>query len=94
VVLDSINSKMTLFSLIGIPSPDRPGGYSRDYWVGQFRFYNRNIEELKKLQAKYETQGARSEANRVNNAIRYFEDQLNDLEQTASFAGVPRNWRE
>jgi len=94
VVLDSINSKMTLFSLIGIPSPDRPGGYNRDYWVGQFRFYNRNIEELKKLQAKYESQGARSEANRVNNAIRYFENQLSDLERRASFAGVPRNWIE
>jgi len=94
VVLDSINSKMTLFSLMGIPSPDRPGGYSRDYWVGQFHFYNRNIEELKKLQAKYGSQGARSEANRVNNAIRYFEDQLSELERKASFAGVPRNWRE
>jgi clan AA aspartic protease (TIGR02281 family) len=94
VVLDSINSKMVLFSMRGVPSPERPGGYGRDYWVGQFRFYNRNIEELKKLQAKYESQGARSESNRVSNAIRYFENQLSDLERRASFAGVPRNWRE
>ena len=94
LVLDSINSKMTLFPLMGTPSPDRPGGYNRDYWVGQFRFYNQNIEDLKKLQAKYENQGARSEANRVNNAIQYFENQLSELERRASFAGVPRNWRE
>ena len=94
VVLDAINSKMILYPMKGIPSPDRPGGYSRDYWVGQFRFYNRNLAELKKLKAKYESQGARSEANRVNNAIRYFENQLSDLERRASFAGVPRNWRE
>jgi len=94
VVLDAINSKMILYSMKGIPSPDRPGGYSRDYWVGQFRFYNRNLADLKKLKTKYESQGTRSEADRVNNAIRYFENQLSDLERKASFAGVPRNWRE
>jgi clan AA aspartic protease (TIGR02281 family) len=94
VVLDSINSKMVLYSMKGISSPDRPGGYGRDYWNGQFRFYNRNLAELKKLKTKYESQGSRSEANRVNNAIRYFENQLSDLERRASSAGVPRNWRE
>ena len=94
VVLDAINSKMVLHSMKGPPSPDRPGGYGRDYWVGQFRYYNRNLADLKKLKAKYESQGSRSEANRVNNAIRYFENQLSDLERKASFAGVPRNWRE
>jgi clan AA aspartic protease (TIGR02281 family) len=94
VVLDAINSKMVLFSMKGIPSPDRPGGYSRDYWVGQFRFYNRNLTDLKSLKTKYENQGARSEVNRVNNAIQYFENQLSDLERRASFAGVPRSWRE
>ena len=94
VVLDGINSKMILYAMKGIPSPDRPGGYSRDYWVGQFRFYNRNLAELQKLKARYESQGARSEANRVTNAIQYFENQLSDLERRASFAGVPRNWRE
>jgi clan AA aspartic protease (TIGR02281 family) len=94
VVLDSINTKMTLFPMKGVPSPDRPGGYGRDYWVGQFRFYHRNLAELKKLKTKYESQGGRSEVNRVNNAIRFFEDQLSELERKASFAGVPRNWRE
>jgi len=94
LVLDAINSKMILYSMKGISSPDRPGGYSRDYWVGQFRFYNRNLADLKKLKTKYESQGARSEVNRVNNTIRYFENQLSDLERRASFAGVPRQWRE
>jgi clan AA aspartic protease (TIGR02281 family) len=93
VVIDSVNGKMTLFSMKGIASPDRPGGYGRDYWVGQFRFYNRNVAELKKLKAKYESQGTSSELNRVNNAIRYFENQLGELERKASSAGVPRNWR-
>ncbi len=94
VVLDSINSKMILWPMKGTASPDRPGGYSRDYWVGQFRFYNRNLEELRKQRTKYDSQGARSEANRVNNAIRYFENQLNELERRASSVSVPRNWRE
>ena len=94
VVLDAINSRMVLYSMKGASSPDQPGGYGRDYWVGQFRFYNRNLADLKRLKAKYEGQGARSDANRVNNAIRYFENQLSDLERRASFAGVPRNWRE
>jgi aspartyl protease family protein len=94
VVLDSAQGKMTLFSAKGIASPDRPGGYGRDYWVGQFRFYNRNLTELKKLKAKYDSQGASTELNRVNYAIRYFENQLSELERRASFAGVPRNWRD
>ncbi|MFB3887279.1 MAG: aspartyl protease family protein [Thermodesulfobacteriota bacterium] len=94
VVLDAINSKMVLYSMKGISSPDRPGGYGRDYWVGQFRFYNRNIAELRRLKAKYEERGAHLEMNRLNNAIRYFENQLGELERRASFAGVPRNWRE
>jgi clan AA aspartic protease (TIGR02281 family) len=94
VVIDSLNGKMTLFSMQGIPSPDRPGGYNRDYWIGQFRFYHRNIEELRKLKANYESRGSRTEVNRINNAIRYFENQLSELEGKASFAGVPRHWRE
>jgi clan AA aspartic protease (TIGR02281 family) len=94
VSLDAINAKLVLFSTKGVTSPDRPGGYTRDYWIGQFRFYNRNLANLRSLKAKYENQGLRSESNRVNNAIRYFEDQLSDLERRASFAGVPRNWRE
>jgi clan AA aspartic protease (TIGR02281 family) len=94
VAIDSMNGKMTLYSAQGIPSPDRPGGYGRDYWVGQFRFYNRNLEGLKKLKGKIERQGTGGELVRVNNAIRYFENQLSELERKASFAGVPRNWRE
>jgi clan AA aspartic protease (TIGR02281 family) len=94
VVLDSINAKMTLYPLKGEPSPDRPGGYGRDYWVGQFRFYLRNLMELKKVKTNYESRGVRSELNRVNNGIRYFENQLVELDRRASFAGVPRNWRE
>jgi len=94
VVIDSLHAKMTLFPLEGVPSAERPGGYSRDYWVGQFRFYHRNLEELKRLKANYESRGLRGELTRINNAIRYFEEQLNELERKASFAGVPRNWRE
>jgi hypothetical protein len=94
VVLDSVKGKMTLFQLEGSPSPDRPGGYGRDYWVGRFRFYNRYLSEFKRLKVEYEKRGAQSELNRVNNAIRYFETQLSELERKASFAGVPRNWRD
>ncbi len=94
VVIDSMNGKMTLYSMQGIPSPDRPGGYGRDYWIGQFRFYNRTLEQLKDMKAKIEGKGASGELVRINNAVRYFENQLNELERKASFAGVPRNWRE
>lgn len=94
VVIDSMNGKMTLHSMQGTPSPDRPGGYGRDYWVGQFRFYNGNLEQLRALKAKIEGKGASGELVRINNAIRYFENQVNELERKASFAGVPRNWRQ
>jgi len=94
VVLDSVNGKMTLFSAKGVASADRPGGYGRDYWAGQFRFYNRNLADLRKMKARYESQGTHTELNRVNNAIRYFENQLSELERRASSIGVPRNWRD
>jgi clan AA aspartic protease (TIGR02281 family) len=94
VTLDSIQGKMTLASMQGEPSPDRPGGYGRDFWIGQFRFYNRVLNDLKKMKQKYEKSGVSSELTRLNNAIRYFESQLSELDRRASFAGVPRNWRE
>jgi len=94
VVIDSNNGKITLYPMKGIPSPEFPGGYSKDYWVGQFRFYNRNLEELRRQKAKIESQGASGELVRVNNGIRFFENQLSELERKASFAGVPRSWRQ
>jgi aspartyl protease family protein len=97
VTLDSIRGKMTLVSMHGVPSPDRPGGYGRDFWVSQFRFYRGFLEVLKKLRKNYESRGtesARTELKRINIAIQYFENQLNEWDRKASFAGVPRNWRE
>jgi clan AA aspartic protease (TIGR02281 family) len=97
VTLDSIQGKMTLVSMQGVPSPDRPGGYGRDFWVSQFRFYSRFLEIMKKLKKNYEGRGtgsARTELNRLDIAIQYFENQLNEWDRKASFAGVPRNWRE
>jgi hypothetical protein len=93
-MIDSVNGKMTLFSMQGTPSPERPGGYGKDFWISQFHFYNRVLEELKKIKRRYEGRGTSSELTRVNNAIRYFENQLSEFERKASFAGVPRNWRQ
>ena len=95
VVLDSVNGKMTLYSLQGTPSADRPGGYGRDFWVSQFRLYTRALDELNKMKRRHEGRGgSSSELVRVNNAIRHFENQLSELERKASLAGVPRNWRQ
>lgn len=94
VTIDSLNNRMVLSPMRGLPSPDRPGGYDRDYWVGQYRFYLRNLDELRRLKTFYENRGLRSETNQIKNAIRYFENRLDELERKASLAGVPRNWRE
>ncbi len=97
IVLEPINGKMTLFPLQGEQSPDRPGGYGKDYWVSRFRFYHTILERVKKLKAEYERRdlfSERGKLNRIVNAIQYFDNQLNELERKASFAGVPRNWRQ
>jgi clan AA aspartic protease (TIGR02281 family) len=95
VVLDTFNGKMTLYSMQGTSSPDRPGGYARDFWVSQFRFYTGALDELNKVKQRYEGRvGSSSELVRVNNAIRYFENQLSELERKASLVGVPQNWRQ
>jgi clan AA aspartic protease (TIGR02281 family) len=93
VVLDPANGTMTLFSLKGNPSPDRPGGYGRDYWVGQFRFYRDILAELGRIKKEYESSRRSSALDRINKVIRFFEGQLRELERKARFAGVPRNWR-
>ena len=97
VVLDPSSGKMTLFPLQGQQSPDRPGGYGKDYWVSRFQFYHTNLERLNKMKAEYERRDLFSEKpklNRIVHAIQYFENQLNELERKASFANVPRNWRQ
>ncbi len=98
VVLEPINGKMTLFPQQGAPSPDRPGGYGKDYWVSRFRFYHTILERLKQIKTKYErvdwSAEMKEKLNRVNNTIKYFENQLNELDRKASFAAVPRKWRE
>ena len=95
VVLDSVNGKMTLYSMKGISSPDQPGEYGKDFWVSQFHLYTRALDELNRMRRRYEgSGGSSSELVRVNNAIRYFENQLIELERRASFAGVPQNWRQ
>jgi clan AA aspartic protease (TIGR02281 family) len=94
VMIDAVEEKLVLYPMQGVASPDRPGGYPKDYWVGQFRFYLRNLEGLRRLKEKVEKQGAPGELLRINNAIRYFESKLSELERKASFANVPRNWRE
>jgi clan AA aspartic protease (TIGR02281 family) len=97
VVLEPLNGKMTLFPLQGGPSPDRPGGYGKDYWSSRFRFYHTTLERLNKIKSSYERQDLRAgtvNLNRVKKAIQYFENQLSELDRQASFAAVPRNWRE
>jgi hypothetical protein len=97
VTIDSIQGKMTLVSMRGVPSPDQPGGYGRDFWMSQFRFYTRFLEMMRKLRKNYEGRGtgsAKIELNRIDIAIQYFENQLNEWDRKASFAGVPRTWRE
>ena len=94
VSIDTLQGKMVLHSMQGSPSPDRPGGYGRDYWMGQFRFYHQILVGLKRQKEKYETQGGAAEIPRVTKSIQFFENQLGELERKASLAGVPRHWRE
>ena len=93
VHIDSTNEKMTLSPTEGKPSPDHPGGHSKDYWISQFRFYNQMLADLNDARTYYQRQGKMSELRRVDKAVQYFENQLNEWERRASFAGVPRNWR-
>jgi clan AA aspartic protease (TIGR02281 family) len=94
VVLDPANNKMTLFSLRGNPSPDRPGGYGKDYWVGQFRFYREILAELERTKKEYGSSRRSSAVDRINKSIRFFENQLRELDRRARFAGVPRKWKQ
>ena len=97
VVLDPINGKMTLFPLQGEPSPDRPGGHGKDYWMSRFQFYHTTLDRLNQMKTRYERDllsEAKVKLNRVKNAIKYFENQLGELDRKASFCAVPRNWRQ
>jgi clan AA aspartic protease (TIGR02281 family) len=94
VTIDSVDEKMTLYPIQGPPSPDRPGGYGKDYWQSRFRRYHRIIDRLKELKIYYERKMDTARLARVTRSIPYFENQLSELDRRASFAGVPRNWRQ
>jgi hypothetical protein len=97
VVLDPIHGKMTLFPLQEESSPDRPGGYGKDYWISRFNFYHTILERLNQMKTRFErdlSSEAKVKLNRFKNAIKYFENQLSELDRKASFAAVPRNWRQ
>jgi len=49
---------------------------------------------LKNMKRKYEGKGSIRELSWINDTIRYFENQLSELERKASLAGVPRSWRQ
>jgi len=65
VHIDSTTEKMTLSPTEGKPSPDFPGGHSKDYWVSQFRFYHRVLADLNDARKYYQRQGKGSELRRV-----------------------------
>ncbi|MBN1142580.1 MAG: retropepsin-like domain-containing protein, partial [Deltaproteobacteria bacterium] len=93
--LDAFSGKMELHPLEGPPSPDRPGGYGKDYWQGRFRFFQNWLEGLRYYKEKLRTNfSPRSKFAAVNNTLRYVENQLDILERRASSCGVPRNWRQ
>jgi len=97
VVLDPIHGKMTLFPLQEESSPDRPDGYGKDYWISRFNFYHTILERLNQMKTRFErdlSSEAKVRLNRVKNAIKYFENQLTEFDRKASFAAVPRNWRQ
>ena len=94
VTIDSVDEKMTLYPIQGPPSPDRPGGYGKDYWQSRFRRYHRIIDRLKELKIYYERKMDTARLARVTRSIPYFENQLSELDRRASSAGVPRNWRQ
>jgi hypothetical protein len=94
VTIDSVDEKITLYPLQGPPSPDRPGGYGKDYWQYRFRRYHRMLGRLRELKIYYEGKMDSARLARVTRSIPYFENQLSELERRASLAGVPRNWRE
>ena len=94
VTIDSVDEKMTLYPIQGPPSPDRPGGYGKDYWQSRFRRYHGIIGWLKELKIYYERKMDTARLARVTRSIPYFENQLSELDRRASFAGVPRNWRQ
>ena len=94
VVLDTLNGKMTLYPMQGKLSADYPGGYGKDFWVSRFRFYYRVLDDLKKMKRMYEVKGSARELSLINDAIRYFENQLSELDRKASLSGVPRSWRQ
>jgi len=54
-----------------------------------FRFLLSNTGRVEKNKTEIRGERIEFELTRVNNAIRYFENQLSEFERKASFAGVP-----
>lgn len=102
VSVDSNRGKLILTSLKGKPSRERPGGYDRSYWSQRFRFYRNIIRQLEQSKANMiqqvkelgiESHRFGGQSERLDKAIKYFQDQLKRLKRQAANAGVPMHWR-
>jgi clan AA aspartic protease (TIGR02281 family) len=86
VTMDTAAGVMVLTTAAGRQGEELYGGYPESWWRRKFRFYRQQIAQIKGYLA------TRSSDEFVR-TLRYFQDELADLDHKASLASVPRNWR-
>jgi clan AA aspartic protease (TIGR02281 family) len=86
VTVNAAAGVMILTTASGRPGEERYGGHPESWWRWKFRFYRRQIAQLKEYLAT-------RPSDKFVRTLQYFQDELADLDHKASLAAVPRNWR-
>ena len=97
VKLDPGDGTLTFIPRPQKDPPETYGGHSRRWWQKQFAFYRRVISgyarAVERLKAASTPETYRELKARMDLSIRYFENELRELEHQAALYGVPLEWR-
>jgi clan AA aspartic protease (TIGR02281 family) len=86
VTIRAAEQAMILTDMSTAPGAALYEGRSKEWWQRKFRFYRRQIEEIK----AYMTVQA---APHFERTLRYLQQELATLERRATLASLPKHWR-
>ncbi len=93
VEMDPSAGRLTLEELPAGSIEGLHGGYPEEYWRGRFRMIREQLAQIGSARERLPDHFGEFH-ERIDSAERYWHDQELDLEERASRASVPREWRE
>jgi len=69
------------------------GGHPENWWRSKFGLYRSVVESIKESRSMARENEDKEAESRASRSLRHYQSELNALERKASYAAVPRDWR-